>query len=75
VEGEGYKNIINQPDWLNKPKKIKKSRMPQYLTCFYCDIFRQVLSIHSTIDREFPDRAGRILTDIAGKTGILTWTG
>jgi hypothetical protein len=32
VEGKGYKNIINLPDWPNKPKKIKKSRMASYLT-------------------------------------------
>jgi hypothetical protein len=25
VEGKGYKNVLNLPDWQNKPKKIKKS--------------------------------------------------
>jgi hypothetical protein len=46
VEGKGYKNIINLPDWLNKQKKIKKSGLPRYLTCFYYDTFGQVMRMY-----------------------------
>lgn len=34
VEVKGYKNIINLPDWRDKPKKLKKLRKPSFFPFF-----------------------------------------
>jgi hypothetical protein len=38
VEEEGYKNIINLSDWPNKPKEIKKSRIPPFSPVFFTEL-------------------------------------